>query len=120
MDGWEMLKRLRHMRPTPVLILTAKDHVSDRVKGLDSGADDYLTKPFELSELSARLRALIRRTAGNAVPQIRIGDVLIDTKARNVFKGKEQVNVTAREYSLLEFLAVHRGALVTRTMLYEH
>ena len=120
MDGWEMLKQLRITRATPVLILTAKDHVADRVKGLDGGADDYLTKPFELSELSARLRALIRRAAGNALPEIRIGDVLIDTKGRNVFKGGQPVNVTAREYTLLEFLAVHRGVLVTRTMLYEH
>jgi two-component system OmpR family response regulator len=120
MDGWEVLRRLRKTRTTPVLILTAKDRLADRVKGLDAGADDYLTKPFELAELTARLRALIRRAAGRALPQITLGDLVIDTKARGVSKGGRPINLTAREYSLVEFLAVHHGVLVTRTMLYEH
>jgi two-component system, OmpR family, response regulator len=119
-DGWEVLRRLRKTRKTPVLMLTARDAVRDRVRGLDSGADDYLVKPFELSELLARLRALIRRSASHARPQLEIGDVTIDTAARKVSRQGQDVLLTAREYTLLEFLALHRGELVTRTMLYDH
>ena len=120
MNGWEVLRNLRRTRATPVLILSARDQLADRVKGLDGGADDYLAKPFELAELGARLRALIRRCAGNSTPQIRVGELVIDTRAKGVFRNDQPVNLTAREYSLVEFLAVHRGVLVTRTMLYEH
>ena len=119
-DGWEVLRRLRKTKKTPVLMLTARDAVRDRVRGLDSGADDYLVKPFELSELLARLRALIRRSASQAQPLLEIGDVTIDTTARKVSRQGQEVLLTAREYSLLEFLALHRGELVTRTMLYDH
>src|SRR5439155_2456399 len=107
-------------KTTPVLMLTARDAVEDRVRGLDNGADDYLTKPFELIELLARLRALIRRTAGNALPTIEIGDVLVETASRTVSLAGRQVALTAREYSLIEFLALHRGRLVTRSTLYDH
>jgi two-component system OmpR family response regulator len=120
MDGFTVLRELRKSKTTPVLILTARDGVNDRVRGLDSGADDYLTKPFELAELLARVRALIRRAAGDANSVIQIGDITIDTLARTIVKGGEAVNLTAREYSLVEFLAVHRGELVTRTMIYDH
>lgn len=120
MDGWTVLKRLRVEKRTPVLMLTARDGVNDRVKGLDSGADDYLTKPFELSELLARIRALIRRAAGQPRPVIEIGDILIDTGSRSVAAGGNAVSLTAKEYTLLEFLARNRGNLVTRTMIYEH
>jgi two-component system OmpR family response regulator len=120
MDGWSVLKRLRIEKRTPVLMLTARDGVNDRVKGLDSGADDYLTKPFELSELLARLRALIRRAAGQPRPVIEIGDISIDTGSRSVAAGGSAVSLTAKEYTLLEFLARNRGNLVTRTMIYEH
>jgi two-component system, OmpR family, response regulator len=120
LDGWELLKRLRKQKQTPVLMLTARDSVRDRVRGLDTGADDYLTKPFDLEELLARLRALIRRGAGKASSVIEIGSVAIDTAARKVsLKGREMA-LTAREYSLVEFLALHRGEVVTRTALYEH
>jgi two-component system OmpR family response regulator len=119
-DGWEVLSRLRKTKKTPVLMLTARDAVRDRVRGLDSGADDYLVKPFELSELLARLRALIRRSARQAQPRLEIGDVTIDTAARTVSRQGQEVTLTAREYTLLEFLALHRGELVTRTMLYDH
>jgi two-component system OmpR family response regulator len=119
-DGWEVLSRLRKTKKTPVLMLTARDAVRDRVRGLDTGADDYLVKPFELPELLARLRALIRRSASQAQPQLDIGDVTIDTAARKVSRQGLEVLLTAREYSLLEFLALHRGELVTRTMLYDH
>jgi two-component system OmpR family response regulator len=120
-DGWELLKRLRAAgHTTPVLILTARDALPDRVKGLDTGADDYLTKPFELAELLARIRALIRRSAGKASGTVDVGDVRVDTVGKRATKGGEAVSLTAREYALVEFLALHRGELVTRTMLYDH
>jgi two-component system OmpR family response regulator len=120
LDGWELLRRLRRKRKTPVLILTARDAVSDRVRGLDSGADDYLVKPFDLVELQARLRALIRRAAGQAVAAITIGDVVVDTAARVVTRAGRPVGLTAREYALVELLAQRRGRLVTRSTIYEH
>jgi two-component system, OmpR family, response regulator len=120
LDGWEVLARLRKQKQTPVLMLTARDATKDRVKGLDTGADDYLVKPFDLSELLARLRALIRRSAGNAHPEIEIDNIRIDTRAKTVSKAGQAVTLTAREYSILEYLAQHRGELITRTELYEH
>ncbi len=101
-------------------MLTARDQSRDRVRGLDTGADDYVVKPFDLSELFARLRALIRRSANKTTNVIEIGDVKIDTAARNVLLKDKPVELTAREYSLVEFLALHRGEVVTRTQLYEH
>jgi len=120
LDGWELLARLRKTKPTPVLMLTARDRTADRVRGLDTGADDYLVKPFDLSELLARLRALIRRNARQSRSTLDIGDVRIDTSARAVTRAGEPVTLTAREYVVLEYLALHRGELVTRTALYEH
>lgn len=120
LDGWELLKRLRQTKKTPVLMLTARDRTTDRVRGLDTGADDYVVKPFDLSELQARLRALIRRSAGEARNLIEIGEVVIDTGARTVTRASQAVVLTAREYALVEFLALHRGKLVTRSDLYEH
>jgi two-component system OmpR family response regulator len=120
LSGLEVLARLRRYRKTPVLILTARDAVADRVRGLDAGADDYLVKPFELVELLARLRALIRRAAGQADPVIAVGDVSIDTRARTVTRAGAPVALTAREYALVELLALHRGKLVTRAQIYEH
>jgi len=119
-DGWALLAELRKSKSTPVLMLTARDAVSDRVRGLDSGADDYLVKPFELAELAARLRALIRRAAGSSTALLEIGEISIDTAARTVTRCGEPVDLTAREYALVELLALHRGRLVTRTMIYEH
>jgi two-component system OmpR family response regulator len=120
LDGWELLKRLRRIKTTPVLVLTARDALPDRVKGLDTGADDYLVKPFERLELLARIRALVRRSAGQAVSVLEIGDVRIDTASRTVTRQGKSVNLTPREYALVEFLALHRGKIVTRTMLYDH
>lgn len=120
LDGWEVLRRLRATKKTPVLLLTARDRTADRVRGLDTGADDYLVKPFDLSELLARLRALIRRSASEARSVIEIGDMCIDTAARTVTRGAEPVVLTAREYALVEYLSLHRGEVVTRTTLYEH
>jgi two-component system OmpR family response regulator len=120
LDGWELLRRLRQSKSTPVLMLTARDAARDRVRGLDTGADDYVVKPFDLHEVFARLRALIRRTAGQPRNVIEIGPVALDIGARRVTRGGQPVALTAREYALFEFLAVHRGAVVTRTALYEH
>jgi two-component system OmpR family response regulator len=120
LDGWELLRRLRRQRKTPVLILTARDAVADRVRGLDAGADDYLVKPFALGELLARARALIRRAAGAATACLEIGDVVIDTGARVVSRLGQPVALTAREYALVELLALHRGRLVSRSTIYDH
>jgi two-component system OmpR family response regulator len=120
LDGWTLLRELRKSQTVPVLVLTARDALPDRVRGLDAGADDYLTKPFQLAELLARLRALIRRAAGKASPRIAMGELEIDTAARVVWKDGEAVALTPREYALVEFLAMHKGKLVTRTMIYDH
>jgi len=120
LDGWQVLEGLRQHKQTPVLMLTARDAPRDRVRGLDTGADDYLVKPFDLSELLARLRALIRRSAGQARPVLEVGEVLLDTRARLVSHKGKAVTLTPREYAILEYLALHRGEVVTRTELYEH
>ncbi len=119
-DGWELLRRLRRTKKTPVIMLTARDTVGDRVRGLDGGADDYLTKPFDLTELLARIRALIRRGAGQAESRLELGDVHLDLATRVVSHRGEPIALTAREYALVEYLALHRGRVVTRTTLYEH
>src|SRR5213593_1978218 len=108
LDGWEVLARVRRQKRTPVLMLTARDATPDRVRGLDGGADDYLVKPFDLPELFARLRALIRRSAGQARSRIELGDLPLDTRARLVTRAGEAVTLTAREYAILEYLALHR------------
>jgi two-component system OmpR family response regulator len=119
-NGWEFLRRLRKKYQIPVLILSARDTVKDRVGGLDLGADDYLTKPFALTELLARLQALIRRAAGKATPEIVVGDVVINVRTRTVTQFGRPVDMTAREFAILEMLALQRGELVTRTRIYEH
>lgn len=120
LDGWQVLERLRRSKATPVLMLTARDTPRDRVRGLDTGADDYLVKPFDLDELLARLRALIRRSAGQARATLFVRDVVIDTRARTVTRDGQTIGLTAREYAILEYLALHRGEVITRTALYEH
>ncbi len=120
LDGWEVMDRLRKQKRTPVLMLTARDAPKDRVRGLDTGADDYLIKPFDLDELLARLRALIRRSAGQVRPALQVGEVRIDTRARAVTRAGQPIVLTAREYAILEYLALHRGKVVSRTELYEH
>lgn len=116
--GEEFLRQLRQTRETPVVVLSAKNRLADRITNLDEGADDYLVKPFELAELFARLRAVIRRSQGHAHPQIEIGAIRIDTATREVYREGERVHLTAREYALVELLAMHRGQLVTREMIY--
>ncbi len=120
LDGWQVLERLRRTQKTPVLFLTARDTTGDRVRGLDGGADDYLVKPFDLSELFARLRAVIRRSANRPSPEIRIGPVVLDTRARTVAVNGQPVTLTAKEYMILEYLAQNQGKVISRTELYEH
>lgn len=119
-DGWEVLRCLREHKHTPVLMLTARDRTADRVRGLDGGADDYLVKPFDLEELLARIRALIRRSANQTHSHIEIGNVRVDLNSRRVTRAGEDVELTARQFALLEYLALHRGTVITRTTLYEH
>jgi len=119
-DGWQLLEELRKTKATPVLVLTARDAIDDRVRGLDTGADDYLIKPFDLSELFARLRALLRRSVGQTTTSIVVDDIEIDVRSRIVRRAGEVILLTAREYALVSFLASQRGRLVTRTEIYDH
>lgn len=119
-DGWAVLERLRAAKSTPVLMLTARDTSADRVRGLDQGADDYLVKPFDMAELKARVRVMLRRGKREDASGIEIANVLIDTATRTVLLDGVVVPLTAREYAVLEYLARHRGEVVTRTTLYEH
>src|SRR5262249_39061633 len=120
LDGLSVLSGLRKERTTPVIILTARDAVTDRVHGLDLGADDYVVKPFDLVEVLARTRALIRRAAGNADPRVEIGPVVIDTARRTIVKNGDPIVLTAREYAILELLAINRGRVVTKSQIYDH
>jgi DNA-binding response OmpR family regulator len=121
LGGLELLKRVRAAGNTvPVLVLTAKDSIEDRVNGLDHGADDYLVKPFAFDELAARVRALIRRRYDRDVALIQIADLEIDTRKRSVRRGNEIVPLSAREYALLEYLASRTGHIVTRTEIWDH
>lgn len=120
-DGLTILARLRREEnPVPVLLLTAKDTVSDRVRGLDLGADDYLVKPFAFEELLARVRALVRRKYEARSPAVRVGDLVLDTASRTVRRGERGIALTPREYALLEFLALRAGQVVTRTEISQH
>ena len=120
LTGWQVLEQLRKSHKTPVMILTARDGVNDRVRGLDGGADDYLPKPFHLEELKARLRAIIRRSVGLASAEIMVGELTVDTNTKTVKRGDTLLLLTPREFSLLELLAQHRGKVVSRTQIYEH
>ncbi|GAB4256535.1 MAG: response regulator transcription factor [Deferrisomatales bacterium] len=120
-DGFRFLQELRDESVgTPVLVLTARDAVSDKVKGLDLGADDYLTKPFSFSELLARVRALLRRGKPQRSPILQVADLTLDPAARRVARAGRQVELTAKEYALLEYFMRHAGQVLTRTMISEH
>ena len=121
LDGWAVLKQARAdgIR-TPVLVLTARDVIEDRVRGLNLGADDYLTKPFALAELVARVRAMIRRAYGNPVSTLQLGDLTLDTAAREVRRHGLPVELTAREFAILELLTRSRGSVVARSAICEH
>jgi len=121
LDGFAVLERLRRARhPAAVLILTARQEVADRVKGLDLGADDYLVKPFAFEELLARVRALVRRRYGRPQATLEVADLNIDTSARVVKRGARTIELSAREYALLEYLARRRGQVVTRSEIWDH
>jgi DNA-binding response OmpR family regulator len=120
-DGIEMCKELRSKRiNTPILMLTAKDAVDDRVRGLDAGADDYMVKPFSFNELLARVRALLRREAITKSPEIKLGELVLNTLTREVKRGDRTIKLTTKEYVILEYFMRHPNAVVTRTMLEEH
>jgi DNA-binding response OmpR family regulator len=120
MDGWEICRTLRAERSTvPILMLTARDSVQDRVRGLDTGADDYLPKPFDFSELLARVQALLRREWLHKTRTIKVADLEIDTRLRRVTRAGQEIALTPREYSLLEALASREGQVLTRETILE-
>ena len=120
-DGFEVCRKLREGGQwAPVIMLTARDAVPDRVTGLDSGADDYLTKPFSFAELLARIRALMRREPGERPPVLAVGDLRFDPAARKVERNGHLIDLTAKEYSLLEFFMRHQDEVLTRTRILEH
>lgn len=119
-DGWSICETLREAgNRTPILMLTARDSVRDRVRGLELGADDYLPKPFDFTELRARVNALIRRDRVHKTRVIRVGDLEIDTSTRRVRRAGQEISLTPREYSLLEALAAHEGQTLTREAILE-
>ncbi len=121
MDGLEVLTRLRDKKvSTPILLLTAKDEVEDKVTGLNKGADDYLTKPFAFSELLARLRSLLRRGQVETQTELKVGDLSLDMVSHKVNRNGEEIELTGKEYSLLEYFMRNEGKVLTRTMIAEH
>jgi two-component system, OmpR family, response regulator MprA len=118
-DGLEVCQRLRAGGSIPILILTAKDTVGDRIEGLDSGADDYMVKPFELNELLARVRALLRRTQQERAPVLSFGDLTLDTASRQARRKGRTISLTAKEYDLLELFLRHPRQVLTREMIFD-
>jgi DNA-binding response OmpR family regulator len=120
-DGIEVCRELRTKKiNTPILMLTAKDTVEDRVKGLDTGADDYLVKPFAFNELLARVRAMLRREGMSKSPELRVGDLTLNTLTRQVWRAERPIELTTKEYVILEYFMRHPNVVVTRTMIEEH
>lgn len=121
MDGLEILNKIREKgKITPVLILTARSEVSDKIKGLNIGADDYVTKPFDFDELLARLNSLIRRSNNKPTPVIKIEDLVINLDSKTVFRSGGEIILSTGEYNLLEYLALNKGKVISRTVLTEH
>jgi heavy metal response regulator len=121
MDGLEVLTQLRDKKvSTPILLLTAKDAVDDKVTGLNKGADDYLTKPFAFSELLARIRSLLRRGQAETQTELKVGDLILDMVSHKVSREGEEIELTGKEYSLLEYFMRNEGKVLTRTMIAEH
>ncbi len=120
-DGFQVCESIRsHGLDTPVLILTARDGLRDKVKGLDCGADDYLTKPFAFEELLARIRALVRKRYQRRDVRLKVADLILDPVMHRVMRGEREINLTNREYALLEYLMLNPGTVLTRTMISEH
>jgi len=121
LNGLEVIRRLRQRgRDFPILILTARSGWQDKVEGLEAGADDYLTKPFQVEELMARINALLRRASGHARPQISLGPFLVDLSAQRLLRGDTEIELTGYEYKVLEYLVLHPDTVVTRSELSEH
>ena len=121
MDGHQVLKKLRARgSDLPVLFLTARDSIADRVAGLDLGADDYLIKPFDFDELLARVRAMMRKRSGHKTSVITIGDLKIDTGSHEVTRGDRSIELSSREYSILEYMAMHPGQVLSREQIETH
>ncbi|RMG98047.1 MAG: DNA-binding response regulator [Candidatus Dadabacteria bacterium] len=121
LDGFRFIQKLRGQGiATPILVLTARDSVSDKVKGLDLGADDYLTKPFAFAELLARIRALLRRGTPQTSPVLQVADLTLDPAARRVTRAGKPIELTAKEFALLEYFLRNAGRVLTRTMILEH
>ena len=119
--GWQVCETIRDSGiNTPIIMLTALSDVSNRIRGLDQGADDYLTKPFVVSELIARVNALLRRAHKLSHSSIQIGDLVLDTTTRNLKRGDHEIQLTNKEFALLEYLAMNKNKIVTRTMIAEH
>jgi len=121
-DGFEVCRSLRERKiQTPILMLTARDATEDKITGLDTGADDYLTKPFEFGELLARIRAILRRRTGAIVQsKIEVSDLVIDTNSQRVWRGGREIALTTKEYALLEFMAREKGRVLGRAEIAEH
>lgn len=120
-DGISLCRKLREEKiAVPILMLTAKDTIKDKVVGLDSGADDYLTKPFAFEEFLARIRAILRKKAAVPATKLQVGDLVLDLFSHKVTRSGKEIELTAKEYSLLEYLMRNAGAVVTRTMISEH
>ncbi len=120
-DGFGVCRSLRaHKVLTPIIMLTARNALDDRVRGLDGGADDYLAKPFELAELRARIRALVRRDSSDKSGEMRVADLVLDPAAHTVSRGGQVIDLTAREFGLLEYFMRHPGQLITREMAEDH
>jgi DNA-binding response OmpR family regulator len=121
LSGLELLKALRREKlQTPVLILTARDHLDQKITGLDAGADDYLTKPFAIEELLARARALLRRGTGDATGLLQVDDLVLNPATREVTRAGRKIELTTKEYALLEYFMRHAGRVLTRPMIAEH
>jgi DNA-binding response OmpR family regulator len=120
-NGFDVLRQLRQKKvATPVLLLTVRATIEDKVLGLDSGADDYLTKPFAFQELLARIRALLRRRTDAVQSVLQVGDLSLDPVERVVFRGSEKIDLTAKEFALLDYFMRNPGRVLTRTMIAEH
>jgi two-component system response regulator MprA len=119
MDGLEVCHRLRTGGSIPILMLTAKDTVQDRIQGLDAGADDYMIKPFNLDELLARVRALLRRTQPERIPILKFADLSLDTGSRQASRGERTISLTAKEYELLELFLRHPKQVLTREVIFD-
>lgn len=120
-DGFAVLRSLRSSgKATPVLFLTARDAVSDRVKGLDSGANDYMVKPFSMEELAARLRAMTRASFGGASCLLSVGDLTLDTAAHTVCRGDREIALSAKEYAILEYMMYNKGVVLSREKIEDH